>query len=374
MIWSLINILIFLLIIFIFYLKRDTFSILSQQQIPIKEEFDINYLNGTYMQAPGHKTPIYTLSVPIITHTDIYIGTGIKGQSYDIFGEKLKTILPLTNQNTNGTKENIELISQQSVDFGVCQEDVVLDAIEGINPYKKKYDDLQFICGLFHEYFILLVDTRKNINTWQDLKGKKLGFASISSGSYQNGIKLARAAGLEPGVDFAYKNVDSINRLMNLFHDQKFDAIYITSTTKNPYLINVAKNKHVQIIGTKGISDDIVKAYFPHARKKYINTNSFQNTLESTKFIDTFAIRAILVTNKNKDNDLIYNITKSIFSNIEYIKQEMNNHLFGQYRNNQMIDAFIPSRMFDVHFTFPIHDGAKKYYKEIGFIRHAIKE
>jgi TRAP transporter TAXI family solute receptor len=374
MIWTILNSFVFLLIIYIFYIKRETFNISNQQHIPIEEEFNINYFDMTHKQAPTHKTPLYTFSIPIITQTEIYISTGLKGQAYDVFGEKLKKILPLKNQNTNGTKENIELVSQKSVDFGICQEDTVLDARQGIKPFNRKYEELQFICGLFYEYFILLVDIRKNIQTWQDLKGKKVGFTGVNSGSFQNGLKLAKAAGLEPGVDFAYKNVNSINRLMNLFQNQQFDAVYITSTTKNPYLINISKNKNAQVIGTKGISDDVVKTYFPHARKKYINTNSFQDSFESTKFIDTFAIRAILVTNKETDNDLIYSITKSIFSNIDYVKQEMNNHLFNQYLNNLMRDAFMPSDMFDVHFTFPIHNGAKKYYKEIGFIKHIIKE
>jgi TRAP transporter TAXI family solute receptor len=374
MIWTIINSLVFLLIIYIFYLKKDAFNISNQEQIPIKEEFNINYLSMTQGKAPTYKTPLYTFSVPIITQTEIYISTGVKGQSYDVFGEKLKKLLPLKNQNTNGTKENIELISQKSVDFGICQEDVVMEARQGMKPFNHKYEELQFICGLFYEYFILLADTRKNIKTWQDLKGKKVGFTGANSGSFQNGMKLAKAAGLEPGIDFSYKNVKSTNRLMNLFQNKEFDAVYLTSTIKNPYLINISRNQHIQVIGTNGISDEVIKTYFPHARKKYINTNSFQDSFESTKFIDSFAIRAVLVTNKEKDNDLIYSITKSIFSNIEYIKQEMNNHLFSQYRNNLMRDAFIPSDMFDVHFTFPIHNGAKTYYKEIGFIKHVVKD
>ena len=362
-------------ILYLFYIKRDTFSIVNQitEEIPITEEFNIKYLDMTQGEAPNFKVPIYTFNVPIIQQTEIYIATGVKEQTYDVFGKHLKTLLPVEVQNTSGTAENIELISQKSVDFGICQEDVAIDAREGNEPYTRKYKELEFICGLFYEYFILLVDSRKNIKTWQDLKGKKVGFSGVKSGSFQNGLKLARAAGLEPGNDFAYKNINSTNRLMNLLKNNELDAVYITSTTKNPYLINITKNLHIKVIGTNGISDEIVKTYFPHARKKYINTNTFQDVFQSTKFIQTFAIRAVLVTHRDNSTNNIYNITKSIFSNVTSIKDNMDNHLYSQYRNNSLIDAFIPSDMFDVHYKFPIHEGAKKYYNEIGYIKYEVE-
>jgi TRAP-type uncharacterized transport system substrate-binding protein len=50
----------------------------------------------------------------------------------------------------------------------------------------------------------------------------------------------------------------------------------------------------------------------------------------------------------------------------------MNTYLISRTRNNTLEDAFIPSDMFDVHYTLPIHEGAKKYYKEIGWIEQKL--
>lgn len=374
MFWSTINILVLFVIIYLFYMKRDTFNITNTEEIPIKEEFNIKYLDMTHGTSPNFKIPLYTLDVPIVSQTELYMGTGVKEQSYHVFGRMLTNFLPIKIVHTSGSVENLNLVSQKSVDFAICQEDIVMDARQGNKPYDKYHNELQFMCGLFYEYFILLVDNRKNINKWSDLKGKKVGFSGEKSGSFQNGIKLARASGLEAGVDFVYKNVKSTNRLMNLLQSGEFDAVYITSSMKNPYLINIAKNLHIKAVGTDGIPDDVMKTYFPHARKKYLNTNSFQDPLESTKFINTFAIRAILATNKDIDKEHIYNITKTVFNNVRYLKDNMNNYMYSKYRNNQLIDSFMPSDMFDVHFSFPIHEGAKKYYEEIGYIKYDNKE
>lgn len=371
MFWESINIVILLIIIYIFYIKRHTFNLTtSGELLPIKEEFNITYLDMTQGSSPYYKPPLYTFDYPIVTQSEVYMATGVKEQTYHIFGKTLQNKLPINIENTSGTVENINMIIDQSVDFCICQEDILMDALHGNMPYKREHRELSFICGLFYEYFILLVNHGKNITKWQDLKGKKVGFTGKKSGAFQNGLKLAKASGLEPGVDFAYKNVESTNRLMNLLQNGEFDAVYITSTTKNPYLINICKNLNIKPIGTNGIEDHVIKTYFPHARKKYLNTNAFQDVLESTKFIDTFAVRAVLAAHYKSDETNIYNITKNVFNNVSYFKDTMDKYMFSRYKNNKLIDSFLPSDMFDVHFSLPIHIGAKKYYEEIGFIKY----
>lgn len=371
MYYQILNLVILIFILYLLYIKKDVFRIPSQMEMePIKEEFSIQYVEAP---SPNYKIPLYTLSVESNNGEQIYIASGVKNQTYYTFVSQLSKLVPMTNQLTTGTVENIELVSSGAVQFAICQEDVVFNAREGTDPYKIKRPHLQFICGLFYEYFILLVDTRQNITKWQDLKGKKVGFTGLKSGAFQNGIKLAKASGLEPGVDFPYKNINSTNRLMNLFQNGDFDAVYITSSTKNPYLINISKNLHIKTIGTSGIPDDIMKVYFPHARKKYINTNTYKNDIKTAKFVDSYAIRSILLTSEKVDTNMVYKVTKNLYSNVVNLKDSMNNHLYSPHRTNLMRDAFMPSEMFDVHFSFPIHEGAKKYYKEIGFIKQVMQ-
>ena len=365
--YTFINLVIFFIVIYMFYVKRNKFleNIVNENiESNISEEFSIEY---SYAPSFGYKTKLYTLSIPVITNK-ISIASGIKGQAYHTFIDYLSKLYPIYNQSSSGSLENIKMVEQGGVNLAICQEDVAIDAREG-KLFDTKYTNINFICGLFYEYFILIVDTRKNIKSWTDLAGKKVGFTSKESGSFQNGLQLARASGLEPGVDFSYKNVKSINRLMNLFQEEEFDAIYLTSSTKNPYIINIAKNLYVGFIGTEGIPDSVMKSYFPHSRQKFINTNSFHSNLQNTSFIKTYSIRAVLIASETYQNNNVYNITKTIYQNVAKIKNTMENYLYSQYRTNLMRDAFMPSEMFDVHFSFPIHPEAKKYYQEIGFIK-----
>jgi TRAP transporter TAXI family solute receptor len=372
--YTIINLIIFFSVIYMFYVKRNKFieNMKNNEYIDepnIQEEFSIEY---SYAPSFNYKTPLYTFSLPIISNP-ISIASGVKGQAYHTMVDYLSSIFPINNQRTMGSLDNITMVEQGAVDLAICQEDVAIDAREG-KLFDTNYNDINFVCGLFYEYFILIVDTRKNIKSWADLAGKKVGFTSKTSGSFQNGMQLARAAGLEPGVDFSYKNVSSVNRLMNLFQEQEFDAIYITSSTKNPYIINIAKNLYVGFVGTDGIPDNVMKSYFPHSRMKYISTNSFQTNLRNTVFIKTYSVRACLIASSKYQTDNVYDVIKTVYQNVAKIKNTMANYLYSQYRSNDMIDSFMPSEMFDVHFSFPIHPYAKKYYKEIGFIDEKIVE
>ena len=357
--YQLSNLLLLILLFYVIYLKKD-FFMSSEDFLNLTEEFEINH----YGSAPNFKPIQYTLTVDkSLTNQHFLTASGTEHQTYHTVIDKISPIMSLKNIATNGSLDNIDKIMEGSVDLAICQEDI---AIENL----KEHPNIRFVAGMYNEYFILLADNRKGIKSWKDLADKKVGFPSKKSGSFQNALKLSKIANLEPGVDFAYKNVDSINRLMNLFQQEQFDAIYVTSSVKNPYLINTAKNLHVNIIGTGDLDTGLLKSYFPHSRPSYINTNSFQENVQFSQFINTMTTRAILISSEIIDEKVIYQITKNLFQNIETIKEMMDNHLYSSSRNNFMKDAFIPSLMFDVFIDFPIHQGAKKYYEEIGFIQY----
>lgn len=353
------------ILLYIIYLKWDSFRWIERREpFTMEETYQIQFTGGT---PPGFKTKIYTLTVPTKKQETMAVASGTKNQSYYTIIQILSQLMPITNKETNGTNQNLDLLNSGSINLAICQEDLAIER------YNNNQPNLEFICGLFDEYFILLGNQKKGINSWRDLKGKKVGFPSVRSGSFQNGVKIAKAYDLEPGVDFQYKNIDSTNRLVNLLLQDKLDAIYLTTNTKNPYLINIVKNLHIKAIGVSDIDPDIIQNYFPHGRPVSINSNQYLDTFEHTDFIKTFAVRAVLVTNKDVNPDIIYYITKQIFQNIDWIRTQMKHHLHNRQLKNDLPGAFIPSEMFHVFKHFPIHQGAKKYYQEIGFLKQVSK-
>ena len=265
----------------------------------------------------------------------------------------------------NDIISNLNDINNKKADIMLVQEETFLDAYTGKGQFKKPLTNLRFIAGINYETFTLLTYPESGINSWKDIKGKIIGFPNKKSGSFLNGTKIAHAYGFEPEKDFRYINVDSMNRLANLFFEKQIDAIYLTTSNKNPYLKNLAKKMSLKFIGTNDIDENIMKTYFPCSTEKYINTNNFYTNINTASFIKTYATRTVLIANKDFDEDKIYTLTKTLYQRCEELKLLVNNYLYNKDKLNLVRDAFLPSQMSYINDKISYHSGSQKYYDEI---------
>jgi TRAP transporter TAXI family solute receptor len=296
--------------------------------------------------------------IPVITNDSL-------NDFNNIISHKLQEFVPLRiSDTTDFAIMNLNNVNNKKLDLTIVQEELFYNSVIGKTPFnnKNKLTNLRFIAGLYYETFILLTYSDSNINSWKDIKGKLIGFPSKESGSYINGIKIAQAYGLEAGKDFKYINVDSMNRLANIFFEKKVDAIYLTTSNKNIYLLNLAKKMSLKFIGTNDISDTIMKSYFPCDSVKYINTNNYYTNINTASFIKTYATRSVLVAHKDLDPEYVFNLTKTLYERSETLKLTSDNYLFNRDKLNLVEDAFMPSLMAIVSEKIDYHDGAQKYY------------
>ena len=64
-----------------------------------------------------------------------------------------------------------------------------------------------------------------------------------------------------------------------------------------------------------------------------------------------------LLTYADMDEETIYKITKTLFENVEFLKDRLN--YFNSFKIENSLNGM----------TIPLHPGAEKYYKEIGLIK-----
>jgi len=350
-------------------IKQKTQQTHQTHQTQQKETFSL--LNNYFVKAPD----IYKMT-SIDSGVLATMGVYASGTFYEQFANYFKhKIYPVDIVNTSGSADIIRKITNNDIQLGICQEDLVYQAILKEQPFNPKqetnnlpFQNLRFICSLYYESFILVTHQYSNIYKWQDLRGKRIGFPERDSGSFYNGIKLAKLAGLEPGVDFIYYNALSLNRLANMFLNRDVEAIFLTTNQKNPYLINLANQRRIRFIGTKGISPKLLKSGFPFGFSKYINTSHFYANINSTNFLETYATRALLMTNSEFPKKATYKIAKEMFQHSEELQNILTQYLYHQKLNNYIPDAFDPQEMFYVNQILDIHSGAKEYYREIGLI------
>ena len=76
-------------------------------------------------------------------------------------------------------------------------------------------------------------------------------------------------------------------------------------------------------------------------------------TYDNNEDVETTSVNTILVTSIDVSEDMIYDITKSLFENLDTLVSTHN------AANNISLDTY------DVGVPIPFHTGAEKYYKEV---------
>jgi hypothetical protein len=160
---------------------------------------------------------------------------------------------------------------------------------------------------------------------------------------------------------------EDINFNANLFIKGEIDALFYVSGPQMSYLYNISEVEPIKFIPLGGANFKILNQITGNKNKERdikINENIMTNT--ETKNVLTQSIRSILICNKKVPDEVVYDFVNSIYKNIDYIKTYMGNQSINM--DNSYYNEFIPLEMFYINKNIKIHNGAYKFYKEVGYI------
>jgi uncharacterized protein len=118
-------------------------------------------------------------------------------------------------------------------------------------------------------------------------------------------------------------------------------------------LSGTAPNLNIVNIYGSGVNKLLKK--WPYYRNTRIPAGIYRGTNADTR---SFGLSATLVATTKLDADLAYAITAAVFSNLNKFR---NMHPALRYLN--------PEEMASDSLSAPLHDGAKRYFKENGLLR-----
>ena len=341
------NIIIFTIIILLFILFYYYFFFLHKEK-KIYDKFN------------NYKSQIVRLTKTAYNNNTIIIDDNIS--LHYSYSKLLSTIYPVKVLKGSGTFDTIKEINNNNISFGLAQEDMVINSVLGIKTYSKRYNNIKFIKGIYEEQINLITNTKYNIDSWNDLKGKTVCFGRKNSSSLYNGLELCKIINIKKNdLKIIYGNITDKN-IRKLIIDDTIQAIFIIGENPNTYIKELFRIKLLNMIGTKGIPNELIKLKFPLWRKSKINIKNY-NIPSFNYYLDTWGIRIILITNSNQNNNIIYSLIKTIFENNMYIRDNINND-----DQKQVLQNFSVEDSFENRNIIPLHNGVKLYYKHIGLI------
>jgi len=292
--------------------------------------------------------------------TRLLMGTGgLAGVYYPIGGAIAKIItnkvqgIEATVQTSAAGMENLRLLSLKEIDMGLVQNSDAYNAFNGLMFFKDKpIKNIRGIAVLYPQPIQIVVRADSKINSFYDLKGKRVGVGAPGSGEETTFRRLLSV------YKMTYDDIDE--KLISLaeqaaqFKDRHIDAMWYVSGVPTSGILDVASVHAIKLVPISGKErDDLIKMD-PYFIKSTVPKGSYPGM---TQDVETVASPAYLICLESLKTDDVYRITKAIFDNLKDIAAS---HKQGE--NVKLETALIGS-------TIPLHPGAEKFYKEKGLIK-----
>jgi hypothetical protein len=296
----------------------------------------------------------------------VTIGTGgITGVYYPTGGAIAKMVnkkrkeygIRATVESTGGSVFNVNAVMSGDLDFGVVQSDRQYQAVKGIANWKDKgpQKDLRAVFSIHPETLDLIAAVDANINSLQDLKGKRVNIGNIGSGQRKNAIDALVANGLDYEKDFHAESLKAAEA-PGLIQDGRIDAAFYTVGHPSGYYKEATSGvRKVKFVPITNI-DSLLEKY-PYYAKAVTRVVELYPGAENDADVETFGVKATFVTSAKVPDNVVYAVTKEVFDNFESFKK-LHPAYAGLTKEN-MLEGM----------SAPIHPGALKYYKEVGLMK-----
>lgn len=261
-------------------------------------------------------------------------------------------------QSTNASAHNVNAIQAGQMDGGLTGAATLHFAYHGKGKYKgKAKKDLRVIANLFPEDLHLVLPKGATLKGLQDLKGKRVSLAQAGSGTQIAVELIIGDHGVNrDNIDEAeLNNSQSAERLA----DGQLDAYFYAAGTPVAAIIQLDSTKGLELYSFT--DEEVIQANktVPYYIPSKIPAGTYPGV---TYDVNTVAVSGILVTNANKDDKLIYDITKALWSKTAR-KLLDNGHPKGKAIT---LDTALDGVK---GIGVPLHPGAEKYYREIGLLK-----
>lgn len=306
----------------------------------------------------------FSASVQAADQSFVTIGTGgVTGVYYPAGG----AICRLVNKNrdehgircsvesTGGSIYNLNALRQDELDLAVAQSDWQYHAYNGSSQFKEDGPNkkIRAVFSLHPEPFTVVASKGADIETFEDLKGKRVSVGDPGSGQRATAKVLMDEMGWDMD-DFALAAELKASEQSKALCDNKIDAFFYAvghpsgaikeaTTSCDSVLVKVDNKATKKLVGDN-----------PYYRVATIPGGMYRGNDQDTT---TFGVSATLVSSSDVEAESVYQIVKAVFENFDTFKRL--HPAFENLKKEEMVSDALSA---------PLHEGAKKYYKEAGLI------
>lgn len=287
-----------------------------------------------------------TLGTASSTGTFYYVGAAI--------GNAVSKASPLNInvQATSGSNENISMVLNQDIDLGMANCDSIYSAYHGNMSYADAgpQEDLREVASLYQSQLHIFTTESSGITDISQLKGKKVCVGSQGTSYLFINEKILEAYGVSMSDirPFYMNYAESAEALANGDIDAAFQ-------TGGYPIAGIQQSAATTAFRMLPISDEVTQEIleeFPFINRTTIPAGVYEHQSNETD-VNTLGYATTFFCSAEADEDLIYAFVKGMLESLDTYQD-----------TNDATRQITPDTIATAH--IPIHEGALRYYHEIG--------
>ena len=301
--------------------------------------------------AAGAAAPAQAQFVNVLTGgtAGVYYPLGVALSK--IYADKIPKSRPAV-QATKASVENLVLLEAGKGEIAFTLGDSLVFAWNGDKDagFEKPLKKLRGIAAIYPNYIQLVATASSGVKTLADLKGRSLSVGAAKSGTELNTRAILAAAGMD------YKSLGKVEYLpfsesVDLMKNRQLDGTLQSAGLGVASIRDLASTNDITVVA---IPAETVKKIGAPYLPVTIPANTYKG---QTAPVETAAVVNFLVTHEGVSDDLVYQMTKTMFDNLDTM---VASHAAAKDIKLANAQNGMP---------IPLHPGAARFYKEKGLLK-----
>ena len=257
-------------------------------------------------------------------------------------------------QASNGGVDNLNLIADGEAQVGVAVTSIMYESYNGIGTFEGRgNENLRVLAGLYYNPNQVIVAKDSGVQSLADIDGKRFAPGSAGGTSEVETKIHLTALGLNYPDDIKAQFV-GFTEATDLIRNKQIEGAWIMAGTPTAAVTEITSTAGGMLIPMEAELIEKLQKEYPWYAKYTIPAGTYDGQTED---VLTSAIKITICTDARVSDEVIYEMTKTFWENIDTLAETSN-----VLKNVSVEDAVTDLA------GLPIHAGAEKYYREIGIL------
>src|SRR3954469_16874182 len=270
---------------------------------------------------------IFAAPVPAQEQRFVTIGTGaVTGLYYPVGGAICRLVnrsraqhnIRCAVESTDGSVFNLTALRGGEMEMAIVQSDWQYHAYKGTARFRDDgpFKGLRSVFGLHGEPFTVVARAEAGIDTFQDLKGKRVNIGPDGSGGRTMLESVLKALSWTVR-DFSLASELPAPEQTNALCDNRVDAIILAGGHPSGAVQEVASTCSITLVSVSGHAIQRLIDDSPWLASTIIPGGLYSGVPKDT---ETFGPKATLVSSTGVDADTVYEVVRAVFESLEEFK------------------------------------------------------